>query len=91
MKEQTKTIRIALYVIGIILVVTSFYFTTLSELKPITINGITIHELFYPYRIQGYIIFFAGTILESIGAYYPNIKNFIKKRRTPKKRNDSPN
>ena len=85
MKDSTKTIRIALYIIGIVLVVSSFFFAIHSELKPITISGITVQELFYPYRIQGYILFFAGTILESIGVYYPNIKNFIKKRRTPKK------
>jgi hypothetical protein len=81
MITRTNAIRLGLYAVGIGLLVLGFYFSIFSELKLVTINGITIPELVYPYRIEGYILFFVGTFFEIFGLYYSNFKNFFRKKR----------
>ena len=84
MITRTNAIRLGLYVVGIGLLVLGFYISIFSELKPVTINGITIPELVYPYRTEGFTLFFAGTFLEIFGLYYSNFKNFFRKKRALK-------
>jgi len=81
MITKTKAVRFGLYAVGIGLFVLGFYLSIFSQLKPVIVNGITIPEAVYPYRIEGFILFFAGSFFEIFGLYYSSFKKFFRKKR----------
>ncbi len=81
MITRTNAVRLGLYALGIGLFVLGFYLSVFSQLKPVTMNGITIPESIYPYRIEGFILFFAGSFFEIYGLYYSKFKKFFRKKR----------
>ena len=83
MITRTKAVRFGLYAVGVGLFVLGFYLSVFSQLKPVTFNGITIPESVYPYRIEGFILFFAGSFFEICGLYYSSVKKFFRKKRAP--------
>jgi hypothetical protein len=80
MITRTNAIRLGSYAVGIGLLALGFYFSIFSEYKPVTINGIAIPELVYPYRAEGFTLFFVGSFFEIFGLYYSNFKNFFRKK-----------
>ncbi len=80
MVTRIEAIKSGLSVVGIGLECLGFYILNISVLKPVIINGITFTEVAFPYRNEGYIVFFVGIIFLIISLLF----NFIIKKRKRK-------
>jgi len=76
MITKTKAVRFGFVRRGIGLFVLGFYLFNFFPVKnQSTVNGITIPEAVYPYRIEGFILFFAGVIFRIFGFTIPASRN----------------